>query len=349
MSGALDARLTVDRGGFRLEVPLSVAPGEVVALLGPNGSGKSTALRALAGLAPLTRGHVTVEGRDVTRTPVESRPVGMVFQDYLLFGHLTAAENVAFGPRCQGVGKHRALERARELLRRMGVAEQAGVKPRRMSGGQQQRVALARALATDPRVLLLDEPLAALDAHTRMGVRAELRRHLAAFGGASVLVTHDPLEAMALADRVTVLEDGAVVQEGPPAEVARRPRTDYVANLVGLNLYQGWAEGTRVRLSSGGGTAVVDAGSAHRGEVFVAFAPSAVALYRQRPEGTPRNAWRLTVSGVERFGDRVRVRLEGELAVSADITPAALAELDLAPGSVVWAVVKATEIQCYPA
>ncbi len=225
----LDAHLVVDRGGFRLDLRLAAAPGEVVALLGPNGAGKTTALRALAGLTPLTAGQLCLEGRELEdparrlRIPPEARPVGVVFQDYLLFPHLTALDNVAFGPRCHGVPKAEARAQAADILARMGLEAHAGAKPRRLSGGQAQRVALARALAVRPRLLLLDEPLAALDARTRLDVRAGLRRHLAEFEAVAVLVTHDPLDAMVLADRLVVIEDGRVVQDGTPSEVSRRP------------------------------------------------------------------------------------------------------------------------------
>lgn len=350
MSGpSLQARLVVQRPAFHLDVELAVQPGEVLALLGPNGAGKSTALRALAGLAPMSAGGIVLEGADITTAPTERRPIGMVFQDYLLFGHMSALDNVAFGLRCRGVDTRRARSEAAELLERMGLREHAGARPATLSGGQAQRVALARALAVRPRLLLLDEPLAALDAHTRLTVRSHLRRHLNDFNGATVVVTHDPLEAMVLADKVTVIEDGAVVQYGTPADVARRPRTEYVARLVGLNLYKGRAEGREVRVGADGAGARVALHESSGGDVFVAFPPRAVALYRERPDGSPRNMWRMTIDGIERFGDQVRVHLDGELPMSADITPAALAELRLAPGDTVWAGVKAAEVEAYPA
>ncbi|MFH9012365.1 ABC transporter ATP-binding protein [Streptomyces sp. NPDC017943] len=343
----LDARLLVDRGGFRLDVTLAAAPGDVVALLGPNGAGKTTALRALAGLVPLTSGHLRLDGTALDGSPPEARPVGVVFQDYLLFPHLTALDNVAFGPRCRGAGKAEARARAAEWLDRMGLADHAGVKPRRLSGGQAQRVALARALATEPRLLLLDEPLAALDARTRLEVRAQLRRHLAAFEAVAVLVTHDPLDAMVLADRLVVVEDGAVVQEGTPADIARHPRTDYIARLVGLNLYRGRAEGHTVRLSAGPALTTTEELS---GPVFVAFPPGAVTLYRERPAGSSaRNLWRCEVAGLETHGDQIRADLTGELPLTADLTTVAAAELDLHPGAPVWAAVKATQTHAYPA
>ncbi|MEU0934140.1 ABC transporter ATP-binding protein [Embleya sp. NPDC005971] len=349
----LDAHLVVTRDAFRLDVQLTAAPGEVVALLGPNGAGKSTALRALAGLTPLGAGHTRLAGVDLEDpkrrlyTPPERRPVGVVFQDYLLFPHLSALENVAFGLRCQGVGRREARSLAADWLDRVGLAEHAGVKPGRLSGGQAQRVALARALATHPRLLLLDEPLAALDARTRVAVRATLRRHLADFDGVAVVITHDPLDAMVLADRLTVIEAGRAVQSGTPAEVARHPRTDYVARLVGLNLYRGSTSAGGVDLPAGQRLVVAELPDAD--EVFVAFPPAAVTLYRTRPDGSPRNLWQVEVDGMELHGDTVRVELTGPVPLLADVTPLAVAELELAPGKPVWAAVKATEARAYPA
>lgn len=343
----LDSHLVVDRGSFRLDVALTAAPGDVVALLGPNGAGKTTALRALAGLAPLAAGHLRLDGVDLRRTPPESRPVGVVFQDYLLFPHLTALDNVAFGPRCRGAGKAEARAQAAEWLDRMGLAGHAGAKPRRLSGGQAQRVALARALATRPRLLLLDEPLAALDARTRLEVRAQLRRHLAAFEAVAVLVTHDPLDAMVLADRLVVVEQGRIVQEGTPSDIARHPRTEYIAQLVGLNLYRGRADGHTVRLDAGPAVSTTEDLS---GPAFVAFPPGAVTLYRDRPTGSSaRNLWRCEVAGLETHGDQIRAELTGELALAADLTTVAAAELDLHPGATVWAAVKAAQTHAYPA
>ncbi|MEU7832467.1 ABC transporter ATP-binding protein [Nonomuraea sp. NPDC049129] len=341
----LYARLVVTRPAFTLDLTLEVAPGEVVALLGPNGAGKTTALRALAGLTRLSDGEIVLRGRPLHTLPAEERPIGMVFQDYLLFPHLTALDNVAFGPRCHGVPKAEARRTAAALLERVGLAERAAAKPRQLSGGQAQRVALARALAVQPDLLLLDEPLAALDAHTRLEVRSQLRRHLADFDGATVLVTHDPLDAMVLADRLIVIENGAIVQQGSPAEVARRPRTDYVARLVGLNLYRGVADGSRVKV----GELLLHTYEHLDGPAFVAFPPSAVALYRTRPDGSPRNLWQARIEGIERHGDNVRVHLDGPIIAFADITTAAVADLDLTPGQQIWASAKATETHAYPA
>ncbi len=348
----IDTHLVVRRGAFTLDIELSAEAGEVVALLGPNGAGKSTALRALAGLVPLSGGHIRLGGQDWHDRPAERRPVGMVFQDYLLFPHLSVVDNVAFGPRCHGVRKKEAREVAAGWLERVGLADQAGRRPRTLSGGQAQRVALARALAVGPRLLLLDEPLSALDAHTRLEIRARLRRHLAEFDGVAVLVTHDPLDAMALADRLVVVEHGRLVQEGTPAQVARHPRTDYVARLVGLNLYRGVADGHTVLLEGSEGSAdapTLEAAESLRGEVFLAFPPSAVALFRTRPEGSPRNLWEAKIGGIEPHAGQVRVHLDGPVPAAADVTTAALAELRLVEGDSVWAAVKAAETHAYPA
>jgi molybdate transport system ATP-binding protein len=345
----LEARLVVRRAGFTLDLALSVAGGEVVALLGPNGAGKTTALRALAGLVPLDAGigHEIAEDAEArVRTPPERRRVGVVFQDYLLFPHLSARENVAFGLRARGVDRSDARGRADAALARFGLAEHAASRPAALSGGQAQRVALARALVGGPRLLLLDEPLAALDAGTRIEVRADLRRRLADFAGATVVVTHDAVDAFVLADRLVVVEDGLVVQTGTPSEVARRPVTAYVARLVGLNLYRGVAADGTVTLD-GGGSLV---GAHHDdGAVFVSFRPSSVTLHRGRPHSSARNAWPVTVEALEPQGDTVRVALTGQPDLAADVTPLAVAELGLEPGTRVWAALKATETEVYPA
>jgi molybdate transport system ATP-binding protein len=347
----LDADLDVRRAGFGLSLRLAAGPGEVVALLGPNAAGKSTALQALAGLVPLTSGRVRLAGTLLedpatrVRVPTERRRIGMVFQDYLLFPHLSAAENVAFGMRARGVARRTATRRAEAALQRMGLGGVAGSRPSALSGGQAQRVALARALATDPALLLLDEPLAALDAGTRLEVRATLRRHLADFAGCVVLVTHDALDAMVLADRLVVVEAGRQVQQGSPTEVARAPRTDYVARLVGLNLYRGQGDGHTVRAD---GAAIAVAEPVH-GPAFVAFPPSAVALHRTRPDGSARNLWQGRVSHLEQHADTVRVQVAAPVPVLADVTTAAVADLGLDVGSPVWVAVKATEVRAYPA
>ena len=345
------------RGGFRLALDFSVASGEVLGVLGPNGAGKTTLLRTLAGLGALSRGRIELAGTvldDPGRqlfVQAERRPVGLVFQNYRLFPHLSVRDNVAFAARAGGTGRLVARRQANGWLERLGLAELAGRKPAQLSGGQAQRVALARTLAAEPALLLLDEPLAALDARTRLEVRAELRRHLGSFGGPSLVVTHDPLEAMVLTDRLLVIEDGRVVQQGTPAEVARRPASQYVARLVGLNLYRGVLGPDAVTLEGGAGVlhAAAGVGVAVGGRVLLALRPSAISLHTERPRhASPRNVWPGTVTGVELLTDRVRVQVAGSPPALVDVTPDAVAELDLAAGSPVWLSAKATEIECYP-
>jgi molybdate transport system ATP-binding protein len=335
-----------------------VAPGEVLGVLGPNGAGKTTLLRALAGLEPLATGSIRLgdlclddaaTGRFV---PPEHRPVGLVFQDYRLFPHLDVRDNVAFAPRSRGAGRRRSRALADTWLERLDLTALATRRPHQVSGGQAQRVALARALAAEPDLLLLDEPLSALDARTRLEVRAALRTHLTDFAGPVLVITHDPLEAMVMADRLLVLEDGRVVQQAPPAEVARRPATQYVARLVGLNLYPGTldpASGTAV-LDAGGSLAVTladDRADGHR--VLVALRPSAVTVHADAPRGTSsRNIWPGTVAGLEQLADRVRVQVDGEPAALVDVSAAAVADLSLRPGRRVWLSAKATETEAYP-
>jgi molybdate transport system ATP-binding protein len=349
---SLDAHIKLRLGALDLDARIAVADGEVVAIVGPNGSGKTSVMRALAGLVPLSGGRIVLDdevledpSKDL-RVPPERRPVGFVFQDYLLFPHMTALENVAFGLRSRGMPRGQARDRAREWLERMGLASHMTARPRALSGGQAQRVALARALATDPRLLLLDEPTAALDAGAKVELRREIRRHLATFSGARLLVTHDPLEAAVLADRLVVLEAGRVVQIGTPGEVSERPRSQYVAELIGINLLRGRADGDRVVLASGGSLVVA---TESRGEVFAVIHPRAVALHAREPEGSPRNVWLEKVRSLDLEGSRVRVGMDGEVPLVAEVTPAAVAELALAEGEMIWASVKATEVTVYPA
>jgi molybdate transport system ATP-binding protein len=346
---ALDVGVTV--GTFDLSVELEVGD-EVVAVLGPNGAGKSTLLRAVAGLRPVDAGRIAIDGEVVddaerrTFVPPQRRPVGVVFQDYLLFPFLSARDNVAFGLRSRKVPKREAARRADEWLARVGLADKADARPGELSGGQAQRVALARAIVTEPAVLLLDEPLAALDAGARVDVRRELRTHLAGSAGARLIVTHDPVDASVLADRVVILEGGRVVQSGRMDEVAAHPRSRYVADLIGINLYRGVA---RDGIVTSGRAELVIADRAVAGEVHVALHPRAVALHLHDPEGSPRNHWRGRIADLDDLGDRVRVRLEGDLPIVAEVTPASVAELGLAVGLAVTATAKASELSVQPA
>ena len=351
-SEGLEVDVEVRRGPFTLRAALTAAPGQVLAVLGPNGAGKSTLLAAVAGLTPVARGRVVLGGATLddagTGTFVEAagRPVGVVFQDYRLFPHLSVLDNVAFSPRARGAGRSAARSVASGWLDRLGLSAVAARRPADLSGGQAQRVALARALAGDPALLLLDEPLSALDARTRLEVQTELKGHLAQFAGPCLLVTHDPLEALVLADRLLVLEHGRVVQQGTPAEVARRPATEYVARLVGLNLYAGVARGAHVTLDGGGSFVVPD--HAEHGPVLVALRPSAVVVSTSPPDpSSVRNTWPATVVGLSLLTDRVRLDLQGEPAAVVDVTPAAVAELGLDVGRRVWLSAKATDLEVY--
>ncbi len=345
----LSAGVKVRLGTLDVDVELEVSDGEVVAVLGPNGAGKTTLLRALAGLQPLDSGSVVLDGRVLDDpasgrwVPPEQRSTGVVFQDYLLFPHLTALENVAFGPSARG--RRDAAAVARRWLDRVGLTAQAGLRPRQLSGGQAQRVALARALALEPRLLLLDEPLSALDAGARIEVRRELRRHLSEVRAVRLLVTHDPVDALALADRLVIVEQGRVTQTGSAAEVTARPRSRYVAELVGVNLWRGQARGRQVEV----GGAQLTVAEESSGEVFATVHPRAVALFHNHPEGTPRNVWRARPVDIDLHADRARVRLDGPLPVVAEVTPASVRELNLAAGGEVWVAIKATEIDVYPA
>ena len=351
MSLQADVRLT--RGLLHLGVKLCAQPGQIIAVLGPNGSGKTTLLQTLAGLIRCQQGRIDVTGSlwdcpaKKVWMPPEQRRTGLVLADHLLFPHLSVIENVGFGPRCRGVPRARARARARAELDALGLGDRQNVRPRELSTGQAQKVALARALATDPALLLLDEPLSALDPTTRAQTRADLGVRLRGFEGITILVTHDPLDALSLADRLVFIEAGALVQEGTPQEVIARPRDPYVAQVVGLNFLRG----TRIddqQVNVAGTTIVapkVPAGTA----VCVTIAPSAVALYRMRPQGSPRNTWPVTVSDILLIGQTARVSLTGPFALAAEVTTAAVADLRLGVGQKLWATVKATEVSVYPA
>jgi molybdate transport system ATP-binding protein len=347
----LRADIQLHLGTLDLAVAFEVAPGEVVAVLGPNGAGKTTLLRAIAGLIPITTGSVVLDDvileDTATRTyvPIERRPIGVVFQSYLLFPHLSVIDNIAFGLRSRGRGAT-ARSIALGWLERMDLAAYADAKPGALSGGQAQRVALARALATDPRLLLMDEPLAALDASSRVSVRRDLKRALTEFGGVRLLVTHDPLEAIALSDRLLILEGGRVLQTGTPAQVTQRPRSRYVADLVGVNLLRGHASGGHIAIDGGGTLTSIDGVD---GDVFAMVYPRNVALHRTQPEGTPRNVWSGRITALDQQGDRVRVTVGGAPLLVAEVTPAAVHELHLAEGGEVWVSLKAAEVEVYPA
>jgi molybdate transport system ATP-binding protein len=334
--------LSVPLRSFRLELALEVGR-ETVALVGPSGSGKTTVLRTLAGLRRPERGRIELGAETwldvangIDRAP-EERRVGFVFQDYALFPHLTVAENVAFGGRA----------RAAELLDRFHLGHLAAARPRELSGGERQRVALARALARDPGLLLLDEPLAALDAETRARVRGELHELLRGFDLPTLLVTHDFEDAAALAGRVGVLVEGELLQLGSPAELVSAPRDPFVARFAGGNVLWGDARPGRdglTEVSLEDGTLLYSTDDA-RGEVGVVVYPWEISLARDAPSDSALNHVSGTVRSLVVLGNRVRVRTG---PFTAEITTASAERLRLAEGEAVVASFKATGTRLLP-
>ncbi|MFJ6494849.1 ABC transporter permease [Streptomyces virginiae] len=330
--------------GFN-ELTLDAEPGTTIAVVGENGAGKTTLLRALLGLTPRAHAELRLGDTDVTALPPHRRQVAWVPQDGALFPHLTAVANTAYGLRARGVPRAQARREALAWLDRLGVLHLADRRPAQLSGGQAQRVALARALAARPRLLLLDEPLAALDQTTRARVRHTLRTHLAGFGGVCLIVTHDPVEAVSLADRVLVLADGRALQDAPPAEVTRHPRSPWVARMLGRNAWPGTASADGLTLAAGGRLVVAEA-LPEGAKALAIIAPEAVSVYTDRPGGSPRNVWPGTVREITAVGSRLRVLVASDTApdLVAEITPDAAAELGLVDGASVWTSVKATEV-----
>ncbi|MER6500947.1 ABC transporter permease [Streptomyces sp. NPDC001455] len=344
-----DCPLHADVTGFN-RLTLDAGPGTTIAVVGPNGAGKTTLLRALLGLTRRSRAVLRLGAADVTAQPPHRRQVAWVPQDGALFPHLTALSNTAYGLRARGVPRGDARREAQQWLDRLGVGRLAHRRPAQLSGGQAQRVALARALAARPRLLLLDEPLAALDQTTRAHVRHTLRTHLAGFGGVCLIVTHDPVEAVSLADRVLVLEEGRTLQYAPPAEVTRHPRSPWVARMLGRNAWPGTAAADGTLGLAGGGRLVVADPLPEGTTALAVIAPEAVSVHRVRPGGSPRNVWPGTVRELTATGSRIRLVVDSDEApdLVAEITPEAAGELGLGEGTSVWTVVKATEVTVVP-
>ncbi len=353
---SLACELRVTRQGFTLDAALEARPGETVVLVGPNGAGKSTLVDALAGLVPLDLGRVELDGAVLedtatgVRLPARARAIGVMFQGLALFPHLSVRDNAAFGLVARGARWRDARSAVAPLLERLELTALATRRPRELSGGEAQRIALARALAIRPKLLLLDEPLSALDVELRAKTRAQLAGLLREFSGVRLVITHDPLEALLVADRLVVLEQGRVVQTGPPDALRRAPRSGYVAALVGRNLVRG-------ELHAAGGDQVLVAGEialvvAPRGippgaKVFAAIEPRAVSLSAERPHSSARNVLEGRVEALDRDGDRVRVRIASAPPLVAEITVASAHALGLVPGARVFAAIKATEIDVY--
>jgi len=328
----------IDHGlrAFRLSIALDIGA-ETVAVMGPSGAGKTSVLRAIAGLLRPERGRVALGSEpwlDTSRgvdLPPEQRRVGLVFQEYALFPHMTVRGNVAFGGR----------DRVDELLERFGIATLAHERPAAISGGERQRVALARALARDPGVLLLDEPLSALDAHTRSRVRQELRELLLDLGLPTLIVTHDFEDAAALADRVGVLVGGRLLQVGRPSELVAAPTDPFVAGFTGANVLRGVAKAapnglTEVTLDAGFTAYSVDSA---RGRVALAVHPWEVSVAREAPDDSAVNHVRAPIASLVTLGNRVRVQIG---PVTAEVTAQSSERLGLREGEVVVASFKAT-------
>jgi molybdate transport system ATP-binding protein len=341
---ALQAELRVRRGEFVLDAALQVKHGEILAMLGPNGSGKSTLLGALAGLIPLESGTVAVAGRTISDTdrgvavPPEHRGVGLLGQEPLLFPHLSAMDNVAFGRQSQGMGRQDARAEAGGWLSAVGLDGFENRRPSQLSGGQQQRVAIARALAAQPQVLLLDEPLAAVDVPTASVLRQLLRERLAETGTAAIFVTHDVLDAIVVADRVAIIQEGRIVENGPTQRVLGSPRTRFVAALAGLNLVTGVLERDgALRMADGRrfcGRILGDPPAAGA-PVSAVFRPAAVRVTVGRGVGTKSNSWDARVAALEPSSGGIRIRLIDDPDIVAEVSPVDIAEQAVTVGSTV--------------
>lgn len=338
-------------------VSLSLGPGETVAVMGPNGAGKSTLLAVIAGLLHPDSGRAELDDRTLFDlsdgrgewTAPHRRGTALLAQEPLLFPHLNALENVAFGPRSAGASRQRASESAKHWLAEVEAEELQHRRPSELSGGQAQRVAVARALAADPGLLLLDEPMAALDIHAAPLLRRLLKRVLA--GRRAIIITHDVLDALMLADRVVILEDGAISEQGPTRDVLQRPRSRFAAGLAGLNFVAGRiaAHGLQAGDLSVHGQHDDLLGPLSVGQPGVAvFPPSSVSVFLSEPHGSPRNSFAVTVTDLEPHGDRIRVRAGEGGQLGADITPEASADLGLSPGMDVYFVIKAGAVAIYP-
>ena len=378
----LKAVLDTHLNDFHLEMNLSAEPGKTTVLLGESGAGKSTVLRLVAGLLHPQRGHVSLDGityfdseRHICFPPQE-RPFGYVFQDYVLFPHMSVFENVAFGLRAQHLPRRLIRQRVGEALEQVLLAGYDQRRSTQLSGGQQQRVAIARALALQPRLLLLDEPLAALDVQTRREVRQELRRILAGVAITTLFVTHQYLEALLFGHSILVLDGGQVIQQGSQRDLLEHPRSSYVAELVGMNFFRGRLVNCEanslctIQLHNGRQPIeVMAAWEEHNQfarlpsigeEAFVVVDPRSITLYQASPDSSARNIFHgeivqvLRLGGATTNGDRsdgrvrVSVMLDSSMPpLTAEITAASAARMELSEGKSIYATFKATEARAY--
>ena len=377
----LTAVLDTHLNSFHLDINFSAGKGKTTVLLGESGAGKSTALRLLAGLLHPERGHISLEGityfdsKRHIAIPPQERPFGYVFQDYMLFPHLTTFENVAFGLRAQHLPRKVVRQRVGEALEQVHLAGYDQRRPAQLSGGQQQRVAIARALALHPQLLLLDEPLAALDVQTRREVRQELRNLLSSAGITTVMVTHQYLEALLFGYHILVLEQGYVIQQGSHRDLLQYPRSSYVAELVGMNFFRG-----RVICCEAGLMCTIQLQSNGRpgmelraaleeqtqklpepgDEAFVLVDPRSITLYQTLPDSSARNVFQGTIVQLLHLGTpfgnnsehsgRVRVSMSVDDSVpllTAEVTEASASRMELSEGKMMYATFKVTEARAY--
>jgi molybdate transport system ATP-binding protein len=379
----LKAELDTYLNTFHLDMSLAAETGKTTVLLGESGAGKSTVLRLLAGLLQPQRGHISLDSVtyfDSARRiviPPQERPFGYVFQDYSLFPHLNVFENVAFGLRAQHLPRQLVRKRVGETLEQVHLLGFDQRYPAQLSGGQQQRVAIARALALQPQLLLLDEPLSALDVQTRREVRQELRRILSSVGVTTVLVTHQYLEALLFGHHILVLEQGHVIQEGSQRDLLQYPRSSYVAELVGMNFFRGrvvYCEANTlctIQLYNNGGRGIevkaaleehsrTNKAPATGEEAFVLVDPRSITLYQTRPDSSARNIFHGEIVQLLRLGTnsgnggedggRVRVSIlfdESASPLTAEITEASAERMELSEGKSIYATFKATEARAY--
>lgn len=339
---------------YRLDVSFEAPSGGCLALVGPTGCGKTTTLRIIAGLLAPDEGRVAVDGQPLVDTrqgvwlPPQRRRLGFVFQDYALFPHMTVLQNVLYGCRGRFRGRKEAEAYARSVLAQVRLTGNEQVKPGRLSGGQQQRVALARALAAAPRALLMDEPLAALDAVTRRQVRRELRSIISGAGTQTVLVTHDVVDALSLADVVCVMDRGQIIQSGDRRELLARPRNRFVAEFLGLNLLE-----CRVTPGPDGayharcGDTVFHTTDEVEGEALLTCAPWDVFLSPAPPESSAMNVLHGRISDISHLGGRTRVTVENGVAITAEVTHESEERMGLRVGQEIYAGFKASAARAY--
>ncbi len=342
---------------FELAVAFEARPAETVVVIGPSGCGKTTTLNIIAGLMRPDQGRVALGDRllvDRERgvdLPAEHRNVGYVFQEFALFPHMTVAENIAYGLRSRRRPKALIPQKVAEAVALLGIEALRDRRPLNLSGGEKQRVALARAIACDAEILLLDEPLGSLDAQTRNRVRGDLQRLLRVLGRIAIMVTHDYIDALTFGDRICVMERGRILQIGDRYELLRHPKSRFVAELTGVNFFQGTISSTRsegvAEIWVGDSRLYAAADQQDMGDTLLTFFPSDVSLSRQLPVSSARNVFQGRVREIVHLGDKVRVSLNGALAMCAEVTAAALDDLELAEGDTVFASVKATAIKLY--